>query len=237
MRSSQLIGMFNRRRFLAGAGVALGIPTGIHAQSADPSPTPIPIRIQTPDLAFADALKGSLVRWSDANAIDDLRLSIVPAEPASDSLLNDARKGIERFSGAFVPNWTIPDLVRDHFILPAPPTLAPLPLAIAQLRSFGGGWFATDLDHDCDLLYFRQDQLDSAAFEPAETWNRLLEQAEEFGDLGMGGVGIPTTHAQQVVDHFTAMAASVVLGSDPPSPFWFEPDSMAPAIASADHQR
>jgi multiple sugar transport system substrate-binding protein len=228
----------DRRRLLVGAGAAalLG-PSSARAQSAAPSPTPTPIRIQTPDLAFADALNQAKDSWSVANDAADLILSIVPAEPASDSLLNDARSGARRFSGSVIPNWLISDLVRDEYIVPATAPPETLPASITQLRSFGGEWYATDLDHDCDLLFFRRDLLDRTDLDPADTWETLLDQVTELTARGNGGVGLPMNHAQQVVDHFASMAASFVLGSDPDAHFWFDPNTMTPSIASFDHQR
>ncbi len=228
----------DRRRFLAGAGLTtlLG-PGSVRAQSAAPSPTPTPIRIQTPDLAFADALNQALDNWSVANDAADLILSIVPAEPASDSLLNDARSGARRFSGSFAPNWLMSDLVRDEFILPAAAPPEALPASIAQLRSFGGEWYATDLDHDCDLLFYRLDLLDRSGIEPADTWETLLDQVSELTARGNGGIGLPMNHAQQLVDHFASMAASFVLVPDSATSFWFDPTEMTPSIASVDHQQ
>jgi ABC-type glycerol-3-phosphate transport system substrate-binding protein len=110
-------------------------------------------------------------------------------------------------------------------------------MAIAQLRSFGGEWFATDLDHDCDLLYFRQDLLEQNGLEPAETWPSLLDQVQELTARGQPGIGLPVTHSQQVIDHFVAMAAAFALGSNPTASFWFDLDTMVPAIASDDHRQ
>jgi ABC-type glycerol-3-phosphate transport system substrate-binding protein len=228
----------DRRRFLAGAGAAaLFGPGSVRAQPAAPSPTPTPIRIQTPDLAFADALNQARASWSVANDAADLILSIVPAEPASDSLLNDARSGARRFSGSFVPGWLISGLVRDEYIVPAAAPPKTLPASVAQLRCFGGEWYATDLDHDCDLLFFRRDVLDQYGLDPADTWETLLDQGTELTERGIGGIGLPATHAQQVVDHFASMAASYVLAPDPAASFWFDPTEMTPSIASIDHQR
>lgn len=206
-------------------------PVRVVAQSAAPSPTPAPTRIQTPDLAFAEALQRALAAWSSENDAGGLILSIVPAEPASDSLLDDARSGARRFSGSFVPSWLIPDLVRDDFILPAPAPSQPLPASIAQLRSFGGEWYATDLDHDCDLLFYRRDVLERHDLDPADTWETLLDQVTELG------IGLPITQSQQVVDHFASMAASFVLIPDPAAPFWFDSLEMTPAISSDSHRQ
>ena len=128
-------------------------PASAFAQDA--VPTPVPIRIQTPDLAFVNALQRQLSAYRATAEANGLLLSIVSAEPASDSLLNDLRLNGRRFSGAFVPYWLIPDLIRDGFIAPANSPPASLPPAVAQLRSFGGEWVATDFDHDCDLLFLR----------------------------------------------------------------------------------
>ncbi len=193
-------------------------------------PTPVPIRIQTPELAFVDALQERLVGYQAAGGESNLLLSIVPAEPASDSLLNDLRLRGRRFSGALVPQWLIPDLVRDDFILPVSPPVTLLPESIARLRSFGGQWVASDLDHDCDLLFYRADQLDSAGLAPPETWEDLLTATETLSGSG-SGIGLPCTYAQQVADHFCAMAVNFV-GTNP---FWFDSSSMQPTIDSQQH--
>lgn len=238
MRVPKKVRAIDRRRFLAGAGAAALIgPVRAHAQTAAPSPTPTPIRVQTPDVAFADALNQIRADWSAAHDAADLILSIVPAEPASDSLLNDARSGARRFSGSFVPNWLLPDLVRDNFILPTAAPSEALPASMAQLRSFGGAWYASDLDHDCDLLYYRNDVLETTALTPAETWDELEAQVRELAEREIGGIALPLTHAQQVVDHFVSMAASTVLVLNPQSDFWFAPEQMTPAIASDAHTR
>lgn len=200
-----------------------------YAGAQDVAPTPVPVRIQTPDLAFVDALQTQLSRYQRAGGDDALLLSLVAAEPASDSLMSDIRSNGRRFAGAFVPHWLIPDLVRDAFIESAVPPPSPLPHAIAQLRSFGGEWVSTDLDHDCDLLYVRRDLLANAAVDPPETWTQLLDSATSSRLT----LAIPQNHAQQSADHFCAMAASFV-GADE---FWFDPEGMAPAIASAAHQQ
>ncbi len=214
----------DRRRFLTGAGAALGAVSLSGVSSQEPAPTPIPIRIQTPDLAFVDALQQQLEQFQIATGPNDLILSIVPAEPASDSLLSDLRSNNQRFSGALVPWWLVPDLVRGGFIAPANPPPRPLPPAIATLRSFGGEWVATDFDHDCDLLFLRADRVSSIP----ETWSELLDLAET-NDLALA---IPQTHAQQAVDHFCSMAASVVGTGE----FWLDPDPMDPLIASPAHR-
>ncbi len=195
----------------------------------DVVPTPVPIRIQTPNLAFVDALQMQLGAYQAKSGADNLVLSIVSSEPASDSLLNDLRLKGRRFAGAFVPNWLIPDLVRDGFIVPASPPPLPLPPAIAQLRSFGGKWIATDFDHDCDLLYTRLDMVERTGFVTPETWEDLLGLLDSTGLR----ISLPRSHAEQVVDHFTAMAACYVGDA----PFWFHPDTMQPALAGDAHQR
>jgi hypothetical protein len=218
----------DRRRFLTGAVASASAlaPFASHAQDA--APTPVTIRIQTPDLAFVDALQRQLTHYQSTNDADALLFSIVPAEPAADSLLNDLRLNGRRFAGAFVPYWLIPDLVRDGFIEPATPPPVPLPPAIAALRSFGGEWFATDCDHDCDLLYTRIDLLEQTGAAQPETWDQLREVLESTGLR----IALPRTHSARVVDHFAAMAASYA-GEDP---FWFDPETMEPAIASLAHQ-
>jgi multiple sugar transport system substrate-binding protein len=229
----------DRRRFLTGAASAVSMlappATPTFAQTA--APTPVPARIQTPDLAFVGALQSALTTYGPVNGAFGLRLSIVPAEPASDQLLNDARSGARSFSGALVPNWLIPDLVRDDFILPVDPPPAPLPPAIARLRSFGGDWVSTDLDHDCDLLFYRRDLLDDALLKIPLTWDELERQAAFFaGEIG-GGIALPQTHTQQVVDHFAPMAASFVIDGSNQAAFWFDPETMDPMIASPAHQQ
>lgn len=226
--------LFDRRQFLTGAGLASigsAFTTTTHAEA--PSP-PLPVRIQTPDLAFAEPLRQLLGQWSRDHE-SNLKLSIVPAEPASDSLLNDARTGQARFSGAIVPGWLLSDLVRDGFIVPATPPPTPLPSAIAQLRSFGGAWVATDFDHDCDLLYYRPDLLAEQGLSPAQTWDELLNQSIELFDRIGGGTALPQTHAQQVVDHFASMAAVFVMSDSTQDRFWFDPETMQPAIDSDSH--
>jgi ABC-type glycerol-3-phosphate transport system substrate-binding protein len=219
----------DRRRFLTGAVASLPVLLQSSARAQDAAPTPIPIRVQTPDLAFVDALETQLSVFQASHGNHGLLLSIVPAEPASDSLLNDLRLNGRRFSGAFVPCWSIPDLVRDDFIAPASPPPAPLPPAIAQLRSYGGEWVATDFDHDCDLLYIRLDMLERAASSIPDTWDDLLGVLDST-ELR---IALPRTDAAQVVDHVIAMAASYV-GEQP---FWFHPDSMQPALTSDAHRR
>ncbi|MEZ4530168.1 MAG: ABC transporter substrate-binding protein [Thermomicrobiales bacterium] len=227
----------DRRRLLTGAVASVaGLARLDHAAKGAPSP-PIPVRIQTPDLAFVSRLQELRDQWAMGNQGSDLLLSVVPAEPAAASLLEDARSGSDRFAGAIVPNWLIPDLVRDSFIRPAMPPPTPIPAPIAQLRSFGGEWIATDLDHDCDLLFFRRDLLDAHGFEPAQTWDALIEQGEALTKMGLGGVGTPTSHAQQVVDHLASFSAAFVLAEEQPDEFWFDPETMTPAIGSAAHQR
>ncbi len=237
MRSPWNRFLLDRRQLLAGAGCAsLGsIVAAVHARSAPP--TPVPNRIQTPDLAFAEALRSELGRWAAANGKADLELAVVPAEPASNLLLDDARSGVGQFSGAFVPSWLIPDLVRDDFIVPLDPPPVPVPSAIARIRSFGGEWVSTDFDHDCDLLYFRADMLEQAGLPVAQTWDELEEQAHELTARLGGGMALPQTHAQQAVDHFVSMAASLVLTESDPERFWFDPETMEPAIGSELHSR
>lgn len=213
---------------------------GAGAQTA--VPTPVPVRIQTPDLAFVDKLQVTLGDSAQASGDSGLTLSIVPAEPASDQLLNDARSGARRFSGALVPNWSIADLVRDDFVLPVPPPSTPLAPAIAGIRSFGGEWITTDFDCDCDLLFLRTDLLAEATatrdyraatgidLEPAGSWDELRRQAAFFADRIGGGVALPQNHAQQVVDHFVAMAACHVLSGPANERFWFDPDTMEPSL-------
>ena len=195
----------------------------------------VPALIQTPDLAFAEPLRLFFDRWARDHGIDDVQLSIVRAEPASDSLLNDARTGLARFAGAFVPSWLIPDLIRDHFIDDADPPPAPLPPAVAQLRAFGGRWVASDFDHDCDLLYSRIDLLEQHGLSPAETWDALEQQSSLLFDQIGGGIALPQTHAQQVVDHFASMAAGFAISDTDSSHFWFDPETMRPAIGSEAH--
>ena len=230
-----------RRRFITGAvGIAtagmLGVRSG-EAQTVAPTAIPIPTRIQTPDLAFADPLLQLRNAWAEAKGADDVILSIVPAEPASDQLLTDARSGTQRFSGAIVPNWLIPDLVRDAFITPLTAPPEPLPASITQLRSFGGQWVAADLDHDCDLLFYRQDLLDHANLTPAETWDDLLQQCTTRSTERIGSIALPVTHAQQVVDHYVSMAAPYVLAGTAPAKFWFDEESMEPVIDSGAHRQ
>lgn len=191
-------------------------------------PTPSPIRIQTPDLAFTGPLQQQFSAYQATNPSDGLRLSVVPAEPAADSLLNDARMELGQFAAAFSVTSSIPDLVRDNFIRPASPPPRPLPRAIAQLRSFGGEWVATDFAHDCTLLVLRADFMPPDEQIP-ETWSALLELAHSTGR----SLTVPQTNAQQVADHFCSMAASLVGTED----FWFAPATMAPAIASQAHQQ
>lgn len=229
----------DRRRLLAGA-VGLSSLRAVHdstAQTVAPTATTIPTRIQTPDLAFADPLRQLRDVWAESTGTSDVILSIVPAEPASDSLLADARSGARRFSGAIVPNWLIPDLVRDAFIAPAPAPSQPLPASIARLRSFDGQWIATDLDHDCDLLFFRRDSLGRAGLGPAETWHGLLDQCTSLSGRETGSIALPMTHSQQGIEHFISMAAAFALGGDPSAPFWFDAETMDPAIASGAHQQ
>jgi hypothetical protein len=213
----------DRRRLFTGAGALLATMGLANTSAQDPAPIPVPVRIQTPDLVFVDVLQQQLDRFELVADSAPLLLSIVPAEPAPDSLLNDLRLNGRRFSGSFVPSWLIPDLVRDEFISEAPPPPSPLPSAIAHLRSFGGTWIATDFDHDCDVLFLRTDLMPIVP----ETWEQLLVSAESAGL----GLAIPRTHAQQIVDHFCSMAASIVGEAE----FWFEPESMDPAIASPAH--
>ena len=193
-------------------------------------PTPVPMRIQTPDLAFVDALQLQLTSYQAGNEADGLLLSIVPAEPASSSLLNDLRLNGRRFTGAFVPHWLIPDLVRDDYLLPAPAPSAPLPASIARLRSFGGQWVASDLDHDCALLFYRADQLDAAGIAIPQTWDELLEAAASLNETG-SGIAVPCNFSQQITGYFCAMAANYVDAGV----FWFDADSMDPVIASPQH--
>lgn len=228
--------MLDRRQLLAGAGGALAGSIMVASGRTAP-PTPVPVRIQTPDLAFADALRAVLGRWAASGDAANLELAVVPAEPASNLLLDDARSGLGQFSGAFVPSWLIPDLVRDEFIVPAGPPPIFLPPAIARIRSFGGEWVGTDFDHDCDLLYFRVDLLDQAGLPVAQSWEELDEQAQELNELLGGGVALPQTHAQQAADHFASMAASVVLPESDPTRFWFDPETMDPTIGSEPHIR
>lgn len=232
---------------MVAAGVAYASARRSAAQTA--VPTPVPVRIQTPDLAFADALQQSLATYGKSGESSGLTLSIVAAEPASDQLLNDARGGGRRFSGAFIPQWLVPDLVRDNFVLLAEPPPAPLPLPVAQLRSFGGNWVATDLDHDCDLFYFRRDLLEDSKHRetysaatgtplgPPATWDELEQQASFFASEIGGGIALPQTHAQQVVDHFASMTASFVIDATNANTFWFDPESMEPSIGSDGHNQ
>lgn len=219
---------FDRRRLLTGAGALLApLPRlGAHAQEAQ---TPEPIRIQTPDLAFTNALQRQLADFQNTTGNNDLLLSIVPAEPASDSLMSDLRLNGRRFAGAFVPQWLIPDLVRDGLITPAGQPPAPLPPVVAQLRSFGGEWVSTDLDHDCDLLYVRLDLLDDARASIPESWDELHDMLVST-DLR---IALPQNHAEQVVDHWAAMSASFTSEE----PFWFMSETMEPTIASVAHQQ
>jgi len=228
--------LLDRRRLLAGAGGA-SVGSIIAAGSRAAPPTPVPVRIQTPDLAFTEAVQSVFRRWKASTGAADLELAVVPAEPASNLLLDDARGGMGQFSGAFVPSWLISDLVRDDFIVPTDPPPVTLPPAIARIRSFGGEWVATDFDHDCDLLYYRADLLDQAGLPVAQSWDELDEQSRELiGRLG-GGVALPQTHAQQAVDHVASMAASFVLVESDAARFWFDPETMQPAIGSELHIR
>ncbi|TXG80000.1 MAG: carbohydrate ABC transporter substrate-binding protein [Thermomicrobiales bacterium] len=228
---------FGRRRFLTGA-VSIGAALPRFDLSAqDTQPTPVPTRIQTPDLAFAAPLQELRTSWARANPGARLILSVVPAESSSDSLLEDARSGRNQFAGALVPNWLIPDLARESLIRTTSPPPAPIPEPIAQIRSFGGEWVTTDLDHDCDVLYFRRDLLDALGFSPAETWDELIDQGRALVNSGVGGVGTPSSHAQQVVDHFASVAISYALTDRESSGFWFDPETMSPAIDSEEHQR
>ncbi len=196
------------------------------AQDVDPT------RIQTPDLAFAEPVLRLFSDWANARSADGIELSIVSPESAANVLLDDARSGGGQYSAAFVPNWLLSDLVRDDFIEPASPPPTPIPRSVAQLRSFGGEWVATDLDHDCDLLYFRTDLLDRHGLSVATTWDELERQATLLFDRIDGGVATPQTHAQQAVDHFASMAALFAMLDSDPAGFWFDPESMQPSIAS-----
>lgn len=225
--------LLDRRQVLTGAGGALiGLVIG-----NDGTRAAAPIRIQIPDLAFARALENLLTVWTSTNSTAQLTLALVPPEPASASLLNDARMQLNQFAGALVPVWTIPDLVRDDFIVPVSPPPIALPRSVAHLRSFGGEWVTSDFDHSCDLLYWRTDLLARSGFAPAESWDALVEQAVFLmKDIG-GGIALPQTHAQQVVDHFVSMAASFVVPDVGEEPFWFDPETMTPAIVSERHQQ
>lgn len=234
--SSLMSPALHRRHFLAragAAGVGLAFAGATGRGAAQPSPSPI--RIQTPDLAFADPLRQILASWATVSDTSSLVLSIVPAEPATDSLLRDARSASAQFAAAFVPVWSISDLVRDGFIAPVSPPPQPVWPALAQLRSFGGEWVASDLDHDCDLLYYRVDLLERYGLPVAQTWEELQEQATLLSELMTGGIALPRSHAQQVVDHFTSMSAAFVIPGSDPGHFWFDPDTMQPSIASTPH--
>lgn len=189
----------------------------------------MPVRIQTPDLAFVDALQQQLTTFQSTGKGEDLLLSIVPAEPAVDGLLTDIRTNAGRFSGAFVPYWAIPDLVRENALERANPPPSELPAPMSRLRSFGGEWVATDLDHNCDLLFFRRDLLAQSDASVPDHWAEFIVMLDAT-DLA---IALPRTHAAQVVDHVVAMAASYVGDA----PMWFDPATFDPVIASEPHQR
>ena len=218
----------DRRRLLTGAVASASAFPWSSARAQEAAPTPVPIRIQTPDLAFVDAIQAQMDIFQSSHSANNLLLSIVSAEPASDSLLNDLRLGGRRFSGAFVPYWLIPDLVRDGFIAPAKPPPVLLPPSLAVLRSFGGAWVATDFDHDCDLLYTRLDLIGQSGAAPTETWDELLAVLKETNSR----IALPRTRAEQIGEHFASMAASYAGAG----PFWFQPESMDPLISSEAHQ-
>jgi len=182
------------------------------------------------------------------------------------NFMSDLTNGVGKYDAAYAGAWWLGELVAGHYlvacdkyyndprfpkwdidqVLPAP----------RNLLSYAGRKYMVGNDHDGQVMYYRRDLLTDAqhrdAFAKAygyplgvpTTWAQFRDVAEYFNGKDLNADGQPdhglTMHLKvgaQGMFHFMSFSAPFVIGPNNRNLYWFNPNTMAPLIASPGHVR
>ncbi|CAN5790173.1 hypothetical protein BH23CHL5_BH23CHL5_26570 [soil metagenome] len=215
-----------------GASIGTSVAARLFGASSQPGERQSRTSILIPDLALKQHVRTALVNA----VVQPASVTVMPPDSILFALREDARTDSNRFDGALVPMWQLGELIADELILPladlhnaadsrsqANQELSEFP-SIGQLRRFGDTRYATPLDANSLLLYYRTDLVGNAP-DSIATWSDLIESSRSLSTPSINGVSLGLGRGSVGYTNFLALANPMFIGPQNASNFWFDPET------------